>query len=100
MNPNEYYQFSPPPEAQNTYATHFKVALIVLYILVIAFAIWQIVPAVNTFRHTGILQVTTSATNTQISISEENHQAINIGTGAAKVRLQPGTYQVAGFSNG
>ena len=97
MEPNTY---QPMGEQTGFPEAKFKFALFVAYVIVIAFAIWQIVPAVITAGRTGTLNVTSSASNTQISLSEENHQATSVGTGSARVRLQPGTYQVAGFADG
>ena len=71
-----------------------------MFILVAAFAAWQIIPAYNTYRSTGVLVVDASPSSAQLSISQENHQAAIIGTGSTKVRLQPGTYQLAATDSG
>lgn len=77
-----------------------KRLLVVLYCLVIVLAAWQIIPAFNTYKSTGVLEVNASTSSAQLSISQENHQAAIIGTGSAKVRLLPGTYQVAAIDSG
>jgi len=74
--------------------------LLLAYILVIALGSWQVSVAIEAHEHTGTLTVSSSMANTQISITQDNHQALTIGTGSANVRLQPGVYQVAGFSDG
>jgi len=49
---------------------------------------------------TGTLSVTTFADNATISITQDNKNAVVVGTGTAKLRLDPGTYQLAASSNG
>lgn len=72
--------------------------LIFLYVGVIAFAVYNIITAIGPYNTTGILKVYASVSNAQLSISQEDHRAIDIGTGSARIRLMPGTYQVAAIS--
>jgi hypothetical protein len=80
--------------------TAFRRWLVVLYILVIAFGVFQIVPALNIYRRTGLLIVDADSDTAQISVTQENHQATVIGTGNARVRLAPGTYQILATDSG
>jgi hypothetical protein len=79
---------------------NLKLLLVAIYALVIALGVWQIVPAIKTHDRTGVLVVTSSLATAQLSISQNDRQAANIGTGSAKVRLYPGTYQVVASGSG
>jgi hypothetical protein len=80
--------------------TTIKKILLVLYIVVLAFFAWQIMHAMSIRRSTGVLQVTTSSPNAQISVSQVDSQATSVGTGSTTVRLQPGSYQVVAVDGG
>ncbi|HSW79683.1 MAG TPA: hypothetical protein VLG47_02800 [Candidatus Saccharimonadales bacterium] len=79
---------------------NLKSIIIILFALVVVFAAWQIIPAYNENKNTGILEINASPASAVISISQENHQALIVGTGSAKVRLEPGTYLVSASNDG
>jgi hypothetical protein len=77
-----------------------KRLLVIAFCAIIIFAVQQTISGIDALRGTGILVINTSEPAAQISISQENHQAANIGTGNARIRLLPGTYRVAAASAG
>ncbi len=72
--------------------------IVVLYIAVIIFGVYQIISALGPYKTTGLLVIKTSNKSAQLSISEEDHQAALVGTGGAHLRLAPGQYQVAAIA--
>ena len=70
------------------------------YWVIIALLVYQLAGSFITSRDTGTLKVNSSAANTKISISQDNHQASYIGTGSAKIRIAAGTYLLLATSNG
>lgn len=64
------------------------------------FIVLTVVSDVRIKRSTGGLTITTFASNASISISSNNKGAVIVGTGTAKLRLSPGSYQITASSNG
>ncbi len=49
---------------------------------------------------TGTLTISTPVSTAAISISQNNKEAKMVGTGSTKLRLLPGSYEIASYSNG
>jgi hypothetical protein len=79
---------------------NLKPYIVVAYILVLAFGAWQIVPAVSLSGKTGVLEISASTGSAKLSLSQDSSQAVVIGTGSAKLRLNPGTYLIVATDSG
>ena len=66
-----------------------------LFILCVVWCVWILVSAIITSQETGILYVRSSNSQAGLIISQNDRQALAIGIGVAKVRLEPGSYQVS-----
>lgn len=71
----------------------FKVVLIVIGVILLAYAAFTIISAIITSKTTGILQVTAPA-GTTVSATEDGNTYKTLGTGNVKAHLKPGYYQV------
>jgi hypothetical protein len=63
-------------------------------LLVCLFSTYQIGSAIYLSQKTGTLIVDASDAKATITLTQANHQLLDIGVGKAKVRLQPGSYKV------
>ncbi len=74
--------------------------IILVVVAVIAFCVYQLSFTIYVLQTTGTLEVSSSNNSALISISQEDHEAKVIGTGAAKAHLKPGSYLVSASQNG
>jgi hypothetical protein len=75
-----------------------RLIIITIIILAIIVAI-EVISALSIRGKTGLLEVSAPA-GTSISISAPGQAAASIGTTAAKLRIDPGTYLLVGTQNG
>ncbi len=75
------------------------IVLTVSLLLVVTLGGLRINAAVSATHSKGLLQVTSSA-NATLSVSQDERQAQIIGTGRAKVWLQPGIYELEASAGG
>lgn len=67
----------------------------IVIVLVFMLFVYTLVSSLQTLRTTGIIIVTSTAANATISISQTNSDAKVLGKGHARIRLAPGSYQLA-----
>lgn len=79
---------------------NYKQLVTIGFFVLVLFGIYQIVSAAIAAQNTGVLSVTASKPGAVISVSRANKQAAIIGTGSARVRLAPGTYQLVAVNAG
>ena len=72
-------------------------ALSVVCVLLILYFISS---SIIVFESTGVLRINSPDKNANIVLSQQGHQALQIGIGAVSVRLKPGNYQVSAFDSG
>lgn len=77
-----------------------KWIIVVVFVVAIGGVAFKISQALKLAHNTGLLKVTTSDPDSTIAISRNSSQAVYIGQGSAKVRLDQGTYLVSASNNG
>jgi len=88
---------TPQTERNRALALRLTLVAIVGLIVIFGYLLLTSLPVRNT---TGLVIVTTFATDSSIIISQNQSTATLVGTGSAKLRLLPGTYLVSAMSNG
>jgi hypothetical protein len=71
-----------------------------LFIFCVLGCIWIVVATIITSQNTGILQIRSANPKAGLIISQNNRQALLVGTGTARVRLKPGSYQISATYGG
>lgn len=79
---------------------YLKPLVTIAICLIVLWGIYQVVSGFVAVQNTGILTVNASKPDAVISISQANGGAVIIGTGTARVRLYPGTYQLVAMDAG
>jgi len=62
--------------------------------LVLIFCIFELGWAFYNAQTTGLIHITSSSAGTIITVSQQDHEVANVGTGKATIRLRAGTYQI------
>lgn len=78
----------------------FLLYLRLLYCLAIAGCVWLVASAIITSQTTGVVYASSVDTHASLVVSQDQHQAVFVGTGSARVRLRPGFYQLAVSDSG
>jgi len=71
-----------------------------IFILCILGCIWIVLSAIITSQTTGMLYIKSSDPKAGLIISQAGRQAVAVGTGSAKIRLRPGSYQISALDSG
>lgn len=71
-----------------------------LFIAIVLVCLWTFVDTFIISQETGILNIKTVNSKEGLIISQNNSQAKFVGTGSAKIRLKPGSYQIMATYDG
>lgn len=77
-----------------------KQVLVPLWVLVILFAVYTAGSAVMVRQTTGLLEIRSQDPKALLSITAAGRQVRAVGMGRARIRLNPGTYQVSANHDG
>lgn len=99
-SPNNYIPAMESYPGNTPNRRQITLVIVLIYIVVIGMMGYFIASAIQIHDRTGILSVKASDKSAIITISENNHEAKILGTGAATVRLATGSYYLVADANG
>ena len=87
------------PQTERNRALALQLALVAIIGLAVIF-VYLLLTSLPVSKTTGLVTIDTFATDSVITISQNERTAAVVGTGSAKLRLLPGVYLVSAKSNG
>jgi hypothetical protein len=89
------------PATKYTNTTWFlNLFLVCLAIVAIIYLAISVIFAVHTTKVTGILDISSSDSQANLTVTQNNSYAVSVGRGTAAVRLKPGSYEINASDSG